>query len=197
MKSGTRQDEAGETNAFTILDKPQSEPLIQFYLFGTLSCRFLTATGPACTLSRHRRRSDRQGQGNANTAGNVDSSSTGGRGSTNKIAVERDMRGVLKCLYCCQEEVPGFIGGTNRARQGSDSLAVAHTQPDTLPPSRTRCPPLFLLPSSHLQLSSQVVPFALFFVFLVWYLLSITANLLFLWGGAACAESQHNNSRSQ
>lgn len=63
MKSGAWQDEARETNAFTILDKPQPEPLIHFYLLETLcSCVPAARRGAASILARYGVRSDGQRQ---------------------------------------------------------------------------------------------------------------------------------------
>lgn len=77
--------------------------------------------------------------------------------------------------------------GLTGVRQSSCSThTTSQVQPDTFPLPCTRCRPLFHLPCSHLQLSSQVVPFALFLIF---YLLSIVANLLFLWRDAVCTKS--------
>lgn len=190
MKSGTWQDEARETNAFTILDKPRSEPLIQFLPFGHTALQFpdcqrpLRAHSPDTEwdlIGRDRKRKHHGHRGQVRQERE--------RESTNKIAVVHNMQGVLKCLTSCQEEVPGFVSGTNLAWQGSDSLAVAdrtrQVQPDTFPLPRIHCRPLFHSPSSHLGLSSQVVPFVCFYFF---YLLSLIANLLFLWSDAACTQ---------
>lgn len=190
MKSGTWQDEAREANAFTILDKPRSEPLIHFYLSDTASCSFLAARGPASELSRHRVRSDRQGQKNTSTTGTSDGFTKRGRGGTNRITVVHNMQGVLKRLTSCQEKVPGSVSETNPAWQGSGSLAVAdrtrQVQPDTFPLPRIHCRPLFRSPSSHLRLSTQVVPFVCFYFFS--HALSLVANLLFLQSDAACTK---------
>lgn len=184
MKSGTWQDEPREANAFTILDKPRSAPLIQFYLLDTLSCGFLVARGHTNALSRPRAGSDRQGQKKHTPR----APRTGGRGSANTITVVHNMQGVLKCLTSCQEKVPGLVSATNLARQGSDSLAAAdrtrQVQPDTLSLPRIHCRPLFYSLSSHLRLSSQVLPC----VCVCFGLLSLIANLLFLCGDAACTQ---------
>lgn len=181
MKSGTWQDEARENEC---IHHPwqapvrTSDPVFTFWT----QCLAVspTASGPARTLSRYRVRSDRQGQEIKTPWAPRTGSAREGE-STNRIAVVHNMQGVLKCLTSCQENVPGLVRRTNLARQGSDSLAAAdrtrQVQPDMLPRSHIHCRPLFLSLSSHLRLSSRVVPFVCcrvisFFIYLL-YLLSI------------------------
>lgn len=117
MKSGTWQDEARETNAFTILDKLQvrtSDPVLPF---GHTVLQFPDCQRPLAkpTLSRYRVRCDRQGQETQTPRAPRTGSAREAERAQNKIAVVHNMQGVLKCLTSCQEKVPGFVSGTNPA----------------------------------------------------------------------------------
>lgn len=130
------------------------------------------------TLHIHRVRSDRQGQDIQTPRARQDRfPPERERESTNNIAPMHNMQGVLKRLTSCQGEVLGFVGGTNRAWQGSDSLAGAditrQVQPDTFALPRIHCRPLFSSPSSRLQMTSEIVPIVSFF----FNLLSIIADI--------------------
>lgn len=184
MKSGTWQDESKETNAFTILDKPRSEPVIQFLPFGHTVSQFPGCQRP-CEHTLQIQTWDLIGRDRKykhhGHYGQVQQERGEERGSTNKIVVVHNMQGVLKCLTSCQEKVPGLVSGTNRAWQGSGSLAAAdrtrQVQPDTSPPPRIHCRPPFQSPFSHLWLSSQVVPFCFFYFIFFINPLSLIANL--------------------
>lgn len=173
-------------------DKPRSEPLIRFYLLDTLVLQFPGCQRPcADTLSRRRARSDRQGQ----LIRAPRAPRPGGRGNANRITVVHNMQGVLKCLTRCQK-VPGFVSGTNRAWQGSDSLAGAdrtrQVQRDTFLLPRMHCRPLSYSLPSHLRLSSQVVPCVCVGVYFLVFFIHYLSLLICCFSGAMLPARRDN-----